>query len=120
MPLRAEFPPEDSEYLGGKSDGYVYRTVFAGASLDASLEMIRQFLKEEGYGDVPLPGNSEELKLFRIPTRNRQVLMFEDNGYVHNPVRILFPSDGRQRNTLILEIYDENAPRHLLRFHRKV
>ena len=46
--------------------------------------------------------------------------MFEDNGYVHNPVKILFPNDGRKKNTLILQLYNELAPKHLLRFHRKL
>ncbi|MDX1943754.1 MAG: hypothetical protein SFU99_24515 [Saprospiraceae bacterium] len=118
MPMRADFPTADSNYLGGESDGYEYRTVFAGSSLENSYRMIREFLKEEGYGDVPLPKDAEELLLFRLPTRNRQILLFEDNGYVHNPVKILFPMDRRKRTTLILCLYNENDPQHLLRFHR--
>ncbi|MCF8282614.1 MAG: hypothetical protein K9J45_19640 [Bacteroidales bacterium] len=82
--------------------------------------MIKEFLKEEGYGDLPLPKDVEELKKFKLPTRNRQILMFEDNGYVHNPIKILFPSDPKKSKMLLLEIYDENAPNHLLRFHRKL
>jgi hypothetical protein len=118
MALRDNFPPAGTDYLGGESDGYEYRTVFAGASLERSYEMIAQFLKEEGYGDIPLPRNAEELKLFRLPTRNRQILLFEDNGYVHNPVKILFPIDRRRRSTLILCLYNESDPDHLLKFHR--
>ena len=120
MPLRTEFPPADSEYLGGSSDGIVYRTVFAGANLAHSYGMVRQFLQEEGYGDVPLPADASELGKFRLATRNRQVLLFEDNGYVHNPVKILFPVDQRKKNTLILEIFNEAAPQHLLRFHGRL
>lgn len=118
MALRDDFPPAGSDYLGGESDGYEYRTVFSGSSLANSFEMIRQFLREEGYKDLPLPRNAQELLLFRLPTRNRQILMFEDNGYVHNPVKILFPIDGRRRNTLILCLYNEADPDHLLKFHR--
>jgi hypothetical protein len=44
--------------------------------------------------------------------------MFEDNGYVHNPIKILFPQDRRKRSTLILCIYNEADPQHLLKFHR--
>ncbi|MFM9948208.1 MAG: hypothetical protein ACKV1O_09745 [Saprospiraceae bacterium] len=117
MPLRYEFPPAGLEYLGGESDGYEYRTTFGGASLAHSYEMVRQFLKEEGYTEIPLPANVQELVLFRLPTRNKQILMFEDNGYVHNPVKILFPTDGRKKNVLILCLYNEAAPDHLLRFH---
>ncbi len=118
MPLRYEFPPAGSEYLGGESDGYEYRTTFGGVSLAHSYDMVRQFLKEEGYADLPLPANVQELELFRLPTRNKQILLFEDNGYVHNPIKILFPTDGRKRNVLILCVYNEAAPEHLLRFHR--
>ena len=118
MALRDNFPPAGSDYLGGESDGYEYRTVFAGASLEKSYGMVRQFLQEEGYGDVPLPANAEDLGLFRLPTRNRQILMFEDNGYVHNPVKVLFPTDHRKRSMLILCLYNESDPEHLLKFHR--
>jgi hypothetical protein len=118
MALRKEFPLAGADYLGGESDGYEYRTVFAGSSLAATYEMVRQFLKEEGYQDVPLPRDAEELKLFRLTTRNKQILLFEDNGYVHNPVKILFPVDRRKRSTLILCVYNETDPEHLLKFHR--
>ena len=118
MPLRDNFPEANSEYLGGQSDGYEYKTIFAGSSLQHSFEMIRLFLEEEGYKEVPLPKDAEELALFRLPTRNKQILLFEDNGYVHNPIKILFPLDRRKRNTLILCIYNEQDPKHLLKFHR--
>ncbi|AEE49183.1 hypothetical protein [Haliscomenobacter hydrossis] len=118
MPLREEFPEAGSDYMGGTCDGYEYQTIFAGSRLQASYDMVRQFLKEEGYGDVPLPKDAEELKLFRLPSRNKQLLMFEDNGYIHNPVKLLFPYDGRNKNTLILCVYNEKDAQHLLKFHR--
>lgn len=118
MPLRNEFPPAGSDYLGGASDGYEYRTTFAGMNLGHTYEMVKQFLKEEGYDNVPLPRTEEELLLFRLPTRNKQILLFEDNGYVHNPIKILFPIDRRKKKILTLCIYNEQYPDHLLRFHR--
>lgn len=118
--LRKSFPSADTDYMGGKSDGLVYESNFAGKDLTATYEMICAFLKEEGYQDVPLPANVEELLQFRLATRNRQVLLFEDNGYVHNPVKILFPLDGRKKSTLILKLYNEAAEQHLLRFHNKL
>ncbi|MEY4135497.1 MAG: hypothetical protein ACOYOO_07675 [Saprospiraceae bacterium] len=118
MALRDNFPEPGSDYLGGESDGYEYCTVFSGSTLENSYAMLRQFLKEEGYADIPLPKDAQELSMFRLQTRNRQILMFEDNGYVHNPIKILFPEDRRKRNTLILCVYNENDPLHLLRFHR--
>ncbi|MCF8247772.1 MAG: hypothetical protein K9J37_21885 [Saprospiraceae bacterium] len=120
MGLRATFPTSPNRELGGNSDGYCYQSFFGGATLAHSFTMIKEFLKEEGYGDLPLPKDVEELKKFKLPTRNRQILMFEDNGYVHNPIKILFPSDPKKSKMLLLEIYDENAPNHLLRFHRKL
>jgi len=118
MALRKSFPPAGTDYLGGESDGYEYRTVFSGSNLESTYQMVRQFLDEEGYEELPLPRDAEELKLFRLPTRNKQILMFEDNGYVHNPVKILFPPDRRKRTTLILCVFNETDPQHLLKFHR--
>ena len=119
MALRDDFPPAGSDYMGGECDGYEYKTIFAGSSLEKSYAMVRQFLIEEGYSDVPLPRDAKELLLFRLPTRNRQILMFEDNGYAHNPVKILFPTDARKKHTLILCLYNESDPQHLLKFHRR-
>ena len=118
--LRKSFPAADTDYMGGKSDGVVYQSNFAGKDLAATYAMILAFLKEEGYQDVPLPADVEELLQFQLATRNRQVLLFEDNGYVHNPVKILFPLDRRKKSTLILKIYNEAAEQHLLRFHNKL
>lgn len=120
MALRDEFPPAGTEYLGGHSDGLVYRTAFTAKTIEQAYEMVRRFLVEEGYGDVPLPEDAATLQKFRLRTRNRQILLFEDNGYVHNPIKILFPTDARRRCTLLLEIYNEKAPNHLLRFHGKL
>ncbi len=118
MSLRTEFPLAGSSYLGGISDGYEYRTTFAGSTLEATYQMVLQFLKEEGYEDIPVPKDADELILFRLPTRNQQILLFEDNGYVHNPIRILFPIDRRIRRKLHLHLYNEADPEHLLKFHR--
>jgi hypothetical protein len=78
--------------------------------------MIRQFLVEEGYEDVPLPQTAAELKLFK-KSRAPQLQLFAERGYIHNPVKILFPNDPAQRNTLILCVYNEKEPNHLMRFH---
>lgn len=116
VPIREQFPPEGSEYLGGHSDGWEYRSVFGGTRLAYTYDMVRQFLKEEGYGDVPLPATVDDLKLFRRP-RQQQLQLFAERGYIHNPVKILFSNERSQRNNLILCIYNEQAPDHLLRFH---
>ncbi len=119
MALRDGFPPEGLEYVGGESDGWEYRTVFSGMNLKYSYDMIKAFLEEEGYGDVPIPKDATELEYFRLPTRNRQILLFEDNGYIHFPIKILFPVDGRNKRKLTLCVYNENMEDALLRFHRK-
>lgn len=118
MALRDSFPEKDTEYLGGYSDGYEYKTIFSGSKLVHSYKMIRQFLAEEGYEDLPLPKDATELRKFRLTTRNKQILLFEDNGYVHNPIKILFPNDPRKKSMLTLCIYNESHPQHLLKFHR--
>lgn len=106
--------------MGGSSDGSRYMTTFQGVSLEASYGMVRAFLVEEGYGDVPLPATPEELLLFRVShSKSGQTLLFEDNGYCHNPIKILFPLPSRHKNTLHLMIYNEQAEGHLLRFHGK-
>lgn len=120
MSLRSEFPEKGEDYLGGESDGKVYTTTFAGGNLEATYEMVRQFIKEEGYGDFPIPKDVNELLKFKLKTRNKQVLLFEDNGYIHNPIKILFPVDRRKKRTLILKIYNESAKNHLLRFHNRL
>lgn len=115
-PMREQFPLAGSDYMGGCCDGWEYRSVFAGAKLAYSYEMVKQFLREEGYGDVPLPESAEELRLFRRP-RRRQLQLFGEQAYIHNPIKILFSEDPRQRNTLTLCIFNEKAENHLLRFH---
>lgn len=116
LPMRECFPAAGTEYLSGQSDGWEYRSVFAGKTLSDTFDMIRRFLQEEGYGDVPLPANAAELKLFRRP-RSPQLELFGECGYVHNPIKILFPRGAKLRNALILCVYNEQAPQHLLRFH---
>jgi len=117
--IKEHFPANGEVYIGGESDGYEYKTIFAGMSLKHSYEMVQAFLKEEGYGAIPLPKDAAELAMFRLKTRNKQILLFEDNGYVHNPIKILFPSNNRNKRTLLLCIYNEQDPEHLLKFHRK-
>lgn len=122
MALRYDFPPaENPSYLDGVCDGWEYRVSFSGASLSKTYEMVRSFLEEEGYEDIPIPTNHEELLCFRLASKNQQLLMFEDNGYVHNPIKILFPQPRtmKNKNMLILCLYNEEYPQHLLKFHKR-
>ena len=118
--IREEFPAEGSLYQGGISDGWQYQIRFAGSKLQSSLDMIRAFLEEEGYDDTPLPLTSEELLHFQLPSKQQQINLFGDNGYVHNPIKILFDPTERVPKTLILCIFNENSDNHLLRFHGKL
>ena len=120
MPIRTEFPEAGTDYLGGKSDGWEYSTVFSGTSLQASYDMLKAFLEEEGYEDIPLPSNANELDLFRHPKKGVQLSFFAEGGYVHNPIKIKFHQHRRKRNILILHLYNEALEDHLLRFHRVV
>ena len=116
--LRENFPEAGSNYQGGYSDGWKYRAVFAGGTFDKSYKMILSFLEEEGYGDIPVPTDVDELKLFRFQKRSQMIRLFEENGYVHNPIKILFPPPGTEkRGALVLCLFNEEEERHLLRFH---
>jgi hypothetical protein len=116
VPIREAFPAAGVEQLGGYSDGWEYRSVFSGSKLAFTYEMVRQFLQEEGYGDVPIPETAEDLKRFRRP-KQVQLSLWAERGYIHNPIKILFSDNPKQRNTLILCLYNEAAKGHLLRFH---
>jgi hypothetical protein len=115
-PIRYNFPEADSNYMGGVCDGWEYRTVFGGSKLENSYKMLQLFLQEEGYSNIPIPENIEELKQFRKPQPGQQNL-FAERGYKHNPIKILFSNDPKQRNMLILCVYNEKSTKHLLRFH---
>ena len=115
-PIRQEFPTAGSRYLGGSSDGWEYRTEFAGTRLKHSYEMVKQFLEEEGYGDIPLPDTAEQLRRFKYAGKG-QLQLFQERGYIHNPIKILFHPDERYPRTLILYLYNEQTEGHLLRFH---
>ena len=116
IPIRTAFPEAGSDYLGGECNGWEYRTAFMGSRLGASFEMVVEFLKEHGYADIPVPASIEELLLFRRQ-RTKQLQLFPERGYIHNPVKILFHPDPAMRNALVLCLYNEAAPDHLLRFH---
>jgi hypothetical protein len=98
------------------SDGWEYRVVFTGNRLSDVYGMIRAFLEEEGYADVPIPANADELRLFK-PSKRAQPSLFDLHGYVHNPVKILFLPTKQRRLTLGLYLYNEQTEGHLLRFH---
>lgn len=118
--IRDDFPPSGSQYEGGISDGWQYQVKFLGSNLNATLNMIKSFLQEEGYGDVSIPANADELLLFRLPSKQEQILMFGDNGYVHNPIKILFMPNEIKPKTLTLCLFNEKYEQHLLRFHGKI
>lgn len=118
--IRVEFPPNKSNHLGGISDGYRYRTVFGGTSLEQSYGMLRLFLEEEGYKNLPMPNGAEELKLFRHPPGRKAMKLFEEYGYVHYPIKIFFHPHLSKEHTLILYIYNEKTNRSLLNFHDRL
>lgn len=118
--LRTHFPPAGKKYEGGDSDGYCYRIIFSCGRYETSFSLLREFLREEGFKDLPIPGDTGELLRFRLPPRLRhQLSIFGDNGYVHNPIKILFPVIPGRRGELVLEVYNQAHPEHLLRFHRR-
>ena len=118
--IRFDFPEAGSGREGGDCDGYCYRIVFSAGRLESTYDMVRAFLSEQGYDRIPIPETVTELKAFRLPPKLRhQLSLFGEDGYVHNPVKILFPSEKMKRGTLVLELYNEQEPGHLLRFHHR-
>ena len=73
MSIRLYFPTETDDNQGGVSDGVVFTTVFAGSTYVNTFEMVKEFLKENDFGDLPLPKNFEELKLFRLKCMKNQL-----------------------------------------------
>ena len=119
--IRHSFPKAGEEREGGASDGYCFSITFAAGKLEKSYELVRSFLREQGYAGVPLPKSAEELRRFRLPPKLRhQLSLFGHNGYVHNPVKILFPVPAGNRGALVLEIYNEREEDHLLKFHHRL
>jgi hypothetical protein len=117
MSLRNEFPIANSDYLGGVSDGWEYKTSFSGTTLERTYEMVKAFLQEEGYEDIPIPNNAKELRLFKKIVYPAQMSIFREVGYIHNPIKILFHPNEKRSTSLTLCLYNEQAPNHLLRFH---
>ena len=117
MSLRTNFPLAEEEYLGGVSDGWEYKISFAGTTVKDSYNMLTKFLEEEGYGDLPFPKNVKELLFFKNPPKRKQLQLFNEKGYFHNPIKVFFPNGKRKENTLELSIYNEKTPNHLLKFH---
>lgn len=119
--IRHSFPAEGEEREGGLSDGYCFRITFAAGNLEKTYDLIRSFLREQGYAGVPLPSGAQELKRFRLPPKLRhQLSLFGEDGYIHNPIKILFPLSPAKRGSLTLEIYNERKKNHLLLFHRRM
>ncbi len=118
--LRYNFPAAGEEVAGGYTeDGYCFEVTFAAGRLERTYELVVAFLQEQGYGDLPIPGNAAELRLFKLPPKLRhQLSLFGDNGYVHNPIKILFPIPAGSRGALLLKLFNEATEDHLLQFHR--
>ena len=121
LQLRRNFPEAGQVAEGGTSDGYRYRIEFAAGRYEATYGLLVSFLREQGYANVVIPRDYNELKAFRLPAKLRhQLSLFGDDGYVHNPLKILFPKPAGRRGALVLELFNEADPQHLLKFHRKL
>jgi len=104
--LRYFFPKkgEDSEY-GRASDGMVVKLSFHKETIEAAYNELKAFLIAEGYEDIPIPKDADELSLFRD----------NESGYVtyeHKPVSISF--SAYHETALDLVIIDENYPNYIL------
>ena len=58
-PMREQFPAAGTDYMGGSSDGWEYRSVFAGSKLAYTFEMVKQAVldRQHMHGlNLPMPG----------------------------------------------------------------
>lgn len=117
MSLKNNFPQQGEDYLGGESDGWKYKTSFTGTTLKDSYSMLCKFLAQEGYENIPLPKDVNELLFFKNPATQTQLRLFNERGYFHNPIKIFFPNGKKMENSLILCVYNENTEGHLGKFH---
>ena len=53
--IRKNFPKKEGHIEGGYSDGSRFQHDFIGETDEESLMMLRQFLDEQGFEDIPLP-----------------------------------------------------------------
>ena len=74
--LRTNFPKAGEEYLGGESDGWEYKTSFTGTTVKDAFTMLRKFLEEEGYENIPLPKDVKELLFFLEKTEKTPQLYY--------------------------------------------
>ena len=119
MGIRNDFPPMGSKFFGGECNGLVYKTAFFGTTLQSSFEMVNSFLDEQGYEDIPRPKDAEQLRAFLHPPKNGITGLFDQPCYAHNPIRISFVRSDTKQRKLVLELYNERAIDHLLRFHQR-
>ena len=118
--ISENFPEAGSDYLGGTSNGWEYKTTFLGSTLEQSFLMVKSFLAEEGYAHLPLPANVKELRAFKKLARPQQLTMFREIGYFHNPIKILFHPNEKMSKMLTLCIYNEKEDNHLMKYYSLV
>ena len=104
--IRFNFPKKGD----GESDGWVFKTGFGGNTIEDAYNKLIIFLNENGYEDIPIPKNTDELHFFADKDGNGN-----DGGYEHNPIAISF--SAYQTSELWLSLFNENYPNHLLMFH---
>jgi hypothetical protein len=53
--IKTNFPKKEGHYEGGYSNGYMFQIDFIGKSDEESITMLRLFLDNHGFQDIPLP-----------------------------------------------------------------
>lgn len=103
--FRYNFPKEGVDGF----DGYTYTKIFGGDSLDEAYDKLKEFLENNGYADIPVPNDTDELYLLFGSD--------EEESYKHNPISISF--SPYNKTEIWLTLHNEDYPNHLLLFHDK-
>ncbi|MBK6606089.1 MAG: hypothetical protein IPO06_06295 [Leptospiraceae bacterium] len=103
--FRYNFPKEGVDGF----DGYTYTKIFGGDSLDEAYDKLKEFLENNGYADIPVPNDTDELYLLFGSD--------EEESYKHNPISISF--SPYNKTEIWLTLHNEEFPNHLLMFHEQ-
>ena len=103
--IRNNFPKKEGHIEGGYSDGSRFQHDFIGETDEESLMMLRQFLDEQGFEDIPLPIAERLWWDYFQPDSHGNLGCF-----VWHPIIVAPSSYGN--NGLALYIYNVESPEH--------
>ena len=103
--IKNNFPKNMEEYKGGKSDGWCFRIDLWAETENKVIEMIKEFLNNEGYSDIPIP-KAERLWWDYLRPDSNGI----EGSFIWYPIQIY--QNSYKKNAVSLFIYNENHPEH--------